>query len=155
MMRPEEFKVFMMESHFPPANQDQRRVRVLLVDDMPQVRRDLHQLLELTGSIEVIAEAADGQQAVRLAAELSPDVIIMDLEMPGMDGFDATEKIKAQGLSSRIVILSMHISQENIARAMSAGADEFIVKGASFDILIDAILGRKDAPDPIHQEKGN
>lgn len=145
----------MMESHFSPVNQDQRRVRVLIVDDTPQVRRDLHQLLELTGNIEVIAEAADGQQAVHLAAELSPDVIIMDLEMPGMDGFDAIVKIKAQGLLSRIVILSMHTSQENIARAISAGADEFIEKGASFDILIDAIFGRKDSPDPIHQEKGN
>ena len=140
----------MMTSNIPPANLNHRRVRVLIVDDTPQVRRDLHQFLELTGHVKVIAEAADGQQAVCLAAELSPDVILMDLEMPGMGGFEATRQIKARGLASRIVILSMHASAENVARARAAGADEFVVKGTNFEILIDAILGRDDSPDPTN-----
>ena len=135
----------MTHSNPPPIEQNHRRVRVLIVDDTPQVRRDLHQFLELTGGIEVVAEAADGQEAVRLAVELSPDVIIMDLEMPGMDGFEATRQIKAQVHAARIVILSMHAGPENVARARFAGADEFIVKGADFQVLISAILGQDEA----------
>jgi DNA-binding NarL/FixJ family response regulator len=119
---------------------------VLIVDDTPQVRRDLHQFLDLTGDFEVIAEAVDGQEAVRMATALSPDVIVMDLEMPGMDGLEATRQIKERGLASRVVILSMHADPENVARARFVGADEFIVKGTDFKILINAILGRNDSP---------
>ena len=136
----------MMESNLPSASQNHPRVRVLIVDDTPQVRRDLHQFLDLTGDFEVIAEAVDGQEAVRMATALSPDVIVMDLEMPGMDGLEATRQIKERGLASRVVILSMHADPENVARARFVGADEFIVKGTDFKILINAILGRNDSP---------
>lgn len=139
-----------MSSYSRPTNQNQHCVRVLIVDDTPQVRRDLHQFLELSGEMEVVAEAADGQEAVDLAAELSPDVIVMDLEMPGMDGFEATCQIKARRPSPRIVILSIHADAETEKRARSAGADEFVVKAADFKILIDAILGHKDSPNCIN-----
>ena len=144
----------MMASVPPSSSRNHRRVRVLIVDDMPQVRRDLRQFLDLTGDMEVVAEAADGQEAVRIAAQLTPDVIIMDLEMPGMDGFEATRQIKAQGPAPRIVILSVHADPENVARARSVGADEFVVKGASFKILINAIMGRNGSPDSITSKKG-
>ena len=144
----------MMASVPPSSSRNHRRVRVLIVDDMPQVRRDLRQFLDLTGDMEVVAEAADGQEAVRIAAQLTPDVIIMDLEMPGMDGFEATRQIKAQGPAPRIVILSVHADPENVARARSVGADEFVVKGASFKILINAIMGRNGSPDSIDSKKG-
>lgn len=124
--------------------------RVLIVDDTSQVRRDLHQFLELSGEIEVVAEAADGHEAIQLAIELSPDVIVMDLEMPGMDGFEATREIKRRKPSPRVVILSVHADAETVERARSVGADEFVVKAADFKILIDAILGRKDAPTVIN-----
>lgn len=137
----------MMEFTLPPAKHNQRQVRVLIVDDTPQVRHDLHRYLDLIGEIQVIGEAADGQEAVRLAAELSPDVILMDLEMPGMDGFEATRLIKAQGSASRIVVLSIHASSEDVVDARSSGADEFIAKGANFQVLINAILGKSASPD--------
>ncbi len=124
--------------------------RVLIVDDTSQVRRDLHQFLELTREIEVVAEAADGHEAIQLAIELSPDVLVMDLEMPGMDGFEATREIKRRRPSPRVVILSVHADAETVERARSVGADEFVVKAADFKILIDAILGRKDAPTVIN-----
>jgi len=138
----------------PSANQNHRRVRVLIVDDMPQVLHDLHQFLELTGDMESIAEATNGQDAIRLAAELSPDVVVMDLEMPGMDGFQATRQIKERGLAHRVVILSVHADPEDVERARSAGADEFVLKGASFKSLINAILARNGSPDPINPKKG-
>lgn len=139
----------MIQSSLSPVSQDQRPVRVLIVDDSPQVRHDLRQYLDLIGNMKVVGEAADGHEAIRFAGELSPDAIIMDLEMPGMDGFDATQQIKARGLASRVIILSMHASPEDVARARSVGADEFVVKGADFEKLIDAILGRSNSPDPM------
>jgi DNA-binding NarL/FixJ family response regulator len=150
----EEFKAMMMASILSSYNPKHRRVRVLIVDDTPQVRRDLRQFLDLTGGMEVIAEAADGQEAVRLANELTPDVIVMDLEMPRMDGFEATRQIKERGPAPRIIILSVHADPENIARARSAGADEFVVKGASFKVLINAILTRNGSFDSIDPKKG-
>lgn len=143
-----------MASTPPSLNQNHRRVRVLIVDDTPQVRRDLRQFLNLTGEMDVVGEAADGQEAIRLSAELNPDVIVMDLEMPGMDGFEATRQIKAREPAPRIVILSVHADPENVARARSAGADEFVVKGASFKVLINAIMGRNGSPNSIASRKG-
>jgi DNA-binding NarL/FixJ family response regulator len=149
ILNPEDFKVI-MNSNLPSANQKQRRVRVLIADDSPQVRHDLHQFLELTGEMEVVAEAADGQEAVSLAVKLSPDAIVMDLAMPHMDGFEATRQIKAQQPAPRIVILSMYADPENVQQARAVGADEFVVKTADSRILIDAILGRNDSPNPTN-----
>jgi DNA-binding NarL/FixJ family response regulator len=119
-------------------------VRILLVDDAARVRHELGELLELTGMVQVIGEAGDGLEAVRLAAELSPEVIVMDLEMPGLDGFEAARRIKAQPSAPRVVVLTVHAGiAEQDARA--AGADSFVVKGASYQILLNAILG-KDGP---------
>jgi DNA-binding NarL/FixJ family response regulator len=144
----------MMASVFPADNRDHRRVRVLIVDDNPQVVKDLRQFLDLTGDMEIVGEASSGQEAVSLAAELTPDVVIMDLEMPGMDGFQATRLIKERGLAPRVVILSVHAHPENINRARTAGADEFVVKGANFKVLIHAILGRNGSFGSVDQKKG-
>jgi DNA-binding NarL/FixJ family response regulator len=123
-----------------PIRQNHLPMRVLIVDDSPQVLHDLHQLLELSGGVEVVAEARDGQEAIRLAAELSPDVVVMDLEMPGMDGFQATRQIKEQGLAARVVILSVHANPEEVESARDAGADSFVTKGAGYETLLNAIL---------------
>jgi CheY-like chemotaxis protein len=132
----------MTVSPFSPSGQNSPRVRVLLVDDMPQVLHDLRQLLELTGLFEILAEARDGTEAVRLAADLSPDAILMDLEMPGMDGYEATRRIKAQCPERRVVILSVHARPEQRELARAAGADDFVMKGAHYQVLVNAILGR-------------
>ncbi len=130
-----------MSTHIvSPADHPPRRARLLLVDDMPQVRRDLRQLLELTGMVEIVAEAAGGLEAVRLAKALAPDAVVMDLEMPGLDGFEATSRIKRESGHVRVIILSVHASPEEVARAWAAGADAFIVKGASYETLMRAIL---------------
>ncbi len=115
-------------------------VRVLLVDDMPQVLHDLRQLLELSGGITIIGEARDGAQAVQLAAEVQPDAVIMDLEMPGMDGYEATRRIKAGAPGVRVIILSVHAEAAEQEHAREAGADAFVMKGARYQVLVNAIL---------------
>ncbi len=133
-------------SHFPTVGSKDRPVRVLIVDDMPQVLHDLRQLLELTGGIEIIGEAANGQDAIRMAAEHSPDAIVMDLEMPGMDGYEATRRIKACQPGARVVILSVHAGPVEVGHAITAGADSFVEKGANYEVLVNAILGKAGSP---------
>jgi DNA-binding NarL/FixJ family response regulator len=123
-----------------PLDQTQRRVRLLLVDDISQVRRDLRQLLELTGLVEIVAEAGDGLEAVRLAGALAPQAVVMDLEMPGLDGYEATRRIKSQWPAVRVIILSVHAGPEEMECAQAAGADGFVVKGASYETLMQAIV---------------
>jgi DNA-binding NarL/FixJ family response regulator len=132
----------------------ERRVRVLLVDDAPQVRRDLRLLLELAGGIEIAGEASGGEQAVRLAHLLEPDVVVMDLDMPGMDGFEATRQIKAQQTARQVVILSVHAGPEERERARACGADRFVIKGASYDELVNAIRKSNGSPYLSDLEKG-
>ena len=117
-------------------------VRVLIVDDMPQVRRELTHLLTLAGGLESVAHAADGAQAVELARALCPDVVLLDLAMPVMDGFEAARRIKASGSGSRIVVLSVHADEATRREALRAGADAFVVKGSSLETLLQAIEGR-------------
>ena len=135
----------MMPPAAPSTDTKKRKLRVLLVDDTPSVRQELHQLLQLTGMIEIVGEAGDGLQAVRSAADLAPDVVVMDLEMPRLDGLEATRRIKSQGRAPRVVILSVHGGPENIRRAQDAGADRFVIKGADFQTLLNTILGQ-DGP---------
>ncbi len=125
-------------NHSPDLGQ--RPVSVLLVDDMPQVLRDLRQLLELSGMIAIVGEARDGSQAVQLAVRLRPDAVVMDLEMPGTDGYEATRRIKAQSPAMRVVILTVHAGEEEQRRAREAGADAFVTKGASYEVLVNALL---------------
>ena len=131
-----------------------RRVRILLVEDMPQVLHDLCQLLELTGRFEIVGEAGDGAEAVRLAGELSPEAVILDLEMPRLDGYEAARLIKELQPASRVIILSAHAGLEEQQRARAAGADGFVMKGDRYEILVNAILGGEYPPDPDTPEKG-
>jgi DNA-binding NarL/FixJ family response regulator len=124
-----------------PVDPKSRLVRVLIVDDNPQVIYDLRQLLELSGAVEVVGEAEGGLEAVRLAAGLSPDVVIVDLEMPDMDGYETTRRIKACQPAPRVVILSVHAGLAE-QKALAAGADGFVVKGTDYKILLNAILDK-------------
>jgi DNA-binding NarL/FixJ family response regulator len=137
----------------PTANHE--RITLLIVDDIPQVRQELRQLLELSGLVQVAGEASSGEEAVRLAAELMPEVVIMDLEMPGIDGCAATRAIKSRQPSPLVVILSIHTGPEVIARALEAGADSFVAKGASFETLLDAIQASRGGGKLSHFEKEN
>lgn len=129
-----------MTDQLPLSVSFPRRVRVLIVDDMPHVRQELHEVLELTGELEIVGEAADGQEAVSQAEALHPDVVVMDLEMPVMDGFEATRQIKERGLAQKVVVLSLHVDRANRERARQAGADIFIDKASRFTTLMSAIV---------------
>lgn len=122
--------------------------RVLIVDDVPQVRRELSTLLPLLDVIDIVGEAENGQDAIGLAASLQPDVIIMDLEMPIVDGFTATRIIKQQRPQCRVVVLSIHDDEAIRAKARSAGADDFVDKGAPLAALLEAIQISKQRDDP-------
>jgi DNA-binding NarL/FixJ family response regulator len=137
----------MKETRLQPTDPIRHRLRLLLVDDMPQVLQDLHQLLEITGLIEIVGEARNGAEAIRMANDLAPDAILMDLEMPGMNGFEATQQIKERRSEIRVVILSVHTGAKERARARAAGADCFVMKGADYEVLVDAIQGEIGWPD--------
>ncbi len=113
--------------------------RVLIVDDVPQVRRELRTLLPLLEAIDIVGEAENGQKAIELAAALQPDVILMDVEMPVVDGLAATRSIKQQYPACRIIILSIHNDEAICAKARLAGADDFVDKGESLAVLTKAI----------------
>jgi DNA-binding NarL/FixJ family response regulator len=121
---------------------ERSRWQVLIVDDSPQVRQELRTLLPLAGDIEIVAEAADGQEAIRLAQALQPDVVLMDLEMPVLDGYEATRQIKAGFPSCRVIALTVHGYEAARQKAMEAGADIFLVKGGSIETLVQAISDR-------------
>ncbi len=144
----------MTTAPLPARGAEARIVRVLLVDDRPQVLRDLRQLLMLTEAIEIAGEAKDGEEAVRLNTELQPDAVIMDLEMPGMGGYEATRRIKNEMPGVRVIILSVHAGPEERGRARAAGADCFVVKGESYEVLLDAIRGIGEPSNGWNHKKG-
>ena len=119
-------------------------IRVLIVDDMAQVRRDLCTVLPLAGQaagleIEVVGEAGNGQEAIQQAVALRPDVVLMDLEMPVMSGYEATRQIKAGSPGCRIIALTIHGDETVRQKAIQAGVDDFIVKGAPITSVIQAV----------------
>ncbi len=136
------------------SKQDQSKMKLLIVDDMPQVRQDLRQLLELTGLFEIVAEAGDGFEAVHQAEKFSPEAIVMDLEMPGLDGYEALHLIKARNPAIRVIILSTYGGPVEMKRSHSAGADGFVMKGDHYEILVNAILGKNFSPNSINSKKG-
>lgn len=111
----------------------------MIVDDVAQVRQDLRTILTLVGNIEVIGEAGNGLEAVHQVAILRPEVILMDLEMPVLDGYDAIRQIKESFPSCKLVALTLHGYEAAREKAFRAGADAFIVKGSPVDELVQAI----------------
>ncbi len=120
-------------------------LRLLLVDDSPDVLHDLQLLLELSGEMEIVGQANNGLEAIDLAAALLPDVVLMDLELPGQDGSQATREIKSRQHAQRVIILSMHASPVDRERARASGADDFVVKGSSYETLRNSIMGIADS----------
>jgi DNA-binding NarL/FixJ family response regulator len=118
-------------------------IRVLLVDDVNEVRRDLLTLLSLSDEIEIIGEAGNGLEAVSLAESLRPDAILMDMEMPVMDGYEATRRIKSTCPACRVVILTVHDYESAREKAKRSGVDAFLVKGAPLKTIIQTILKKE------------
>ncbi|MFD0312839.1 response regulator [Streptomyces flavalbus] len=114
-------------------------ISVLLADDQPMIRTGFRYILEAEPDIDVVGEAADGQQAVEETRRLSPDVVLMDIRMPGMDGVEATRLIAGSGLPSRVIILTTFDLDEHVVDALRAGASSFLVKDGPADSLVAAI----------------
>jgi len=114
-------------------------VRILLADDHGLVRRGLHYLLERSPSFQVVGEASDGRQAVQLAEKLKPDVVIMDIAMPNLNGLDATAQIVKKNPSTGVIILSMHSDETYLVRALSAGAKGYLLKDSAEADLLRAV----------------
>ena len=111
---------------------------LLLVDDHRMLRESLRRSLEASG-LTVVAEAADGEEAVRLAEALAPTVVLMDVSMPGMDGVEAARLIRAGAPGTRVVMLTMHADDDVVARAMRAGADGYLVKDCSIEEVVATV----------------
>ncbi|MFC1999641.1 response regulator [Chloroflexota bacterium] len=114
-------------------------IRVLIADDHTLFRQGLQKVLEEYGEINVVGEARDGREVTVMIEETSPDIVLMDIKMPRIDGVEATRIVKAEHPALRVIILSMHEGAEYVLKAVKAGASGFIQKTISADMLVDTI----------------
>lgn len=130
-------------------------IRIAIADDHALVREGLRRMLFGSDVIDVVGEASNGAEAVKLVKDLKPDVLLLDITMPVMDGIEATTEITESGSATKILILSMHSDEQYALRTLRAGASGFISKGARLEELIKAITdvkeGRRFLPDHIAQ----
>jgi len=117
----------------------QPSIRVLIADDHRIVRQGLRHVCELTGDLVVVGEAEDGQEAVELARQCQPDVILMDINMPVLDGVQATRRVVEAGLSAQVIILTMFRQDRYVFEAIKAGARGYLLKDVDEDDLVEAI----------------
>ena len=114
-------------------------IRVLIADDHALVRSGLKALLASVEGIEVVGEAADGGAAVEVALRVRPDVVVMDIQMPGQDGIEATRRLAAEAREVGVLVLTMHEDDESVFAAMRAGARGYVLKGAEQEEIVGAI----------------
>ena len=115
------------------------KIRVLLAEDHTIVRQGLRSLLESAAGIEVIGEAEDGREAIQKVGQLRPDVVVMDITMPALNGLQATRQIKRQFPEVKVLILTMHANEEYIFQILRVGASGYVVKQAAVTELVSAI----------------
>ncbi len=118
---------------------EDKRLKLLLADDHAVVRAGTRELLERQPDLNIIGEAADGEEAVRLTHELQPDVVVMDVRMPKMSGVEATRRIKAQCPNVRVLVLTAHDDDEYVFALLQAGANGYLLKTAEIDKVVEAI----------------
>jgi DNA-binding NarL/FixJ family response regulator len=129
------------------ANTD-GKIRVLITDDLMCMRESLRTVLSLDPDIEVVGEAADGAEAVKLAAHLQPDVVLVDLEMPCCDGYECTAELTERNLTRAVVGLTIHSDPTSRARARAAGARLVLPKGTPIRQLLTALRTAADVRSP-------
>jgi DNA-binding NarL/FixJ family response regulator len=116
-----------------------KTIKVLLVDDHPVVRKGLWSCLANKGRLRIVGEAADGSEAIRQARDLAPDVVLMDLSMPKMDGVAVTKTLRRESPEVKVLVLSMHNNRESVLRILQAGARGYVLKNAPPEELVRAI----------------
>jgi len=117
----------------------QQTSSIMLVDDHPLLRKGLMQLLNLTDNLEVVAEAGSGPEAVDLGVELDPDLILLDLNMQGMNGLETLSQLRDKGVTSRIVMLTVSDADEDVLEAITRGADGYLLKDMEPEQLLEQI----------------
>ncbi len=115
------------------------KTTVMLVDDHPLLRKGLRQLLGFEPEFEIIAEAGSGAEALEMVSETEPDLIILDLNMQGMDGLETLKRLRDEGITSRIVMLTVSDNNEDVIKAISQGADGYLLKDSDPDELLEQI----------------
>ena len=119
-------------------------IRVLIVDNVAPVRRGLRTVLSLSGELEIVGEASNGLEAISLTESLQHDVVLMDLEMPVMDGYEATRQIKSCYPTCRVIALTVHDYESARLKAKQSGVDAFLVKGAPVESIVQTISKQKE-----------
>jgi pilus assembly protein CpaE len=122
-----------------PNAPGEKKIRLLLVDDIPETRENLRKLLFFESDIEVVGAATNGEEGVQMAVELQPDIVLMDINMPGMDGITASEQISQRSPFTQIIMMSVQGEADYLRRSMLAGAREFLIKPFSSDELVSSI----------------
>lgn len=115
------------------------KINLLIADDHSMMRQGLKQILELEKDITVTAQASNGNEAVRLAKEFKPDIILMDINMPGTNGLQAIKEIKQEKLPSKVIVLTIHEDREYLFKTLQMGAEGYVLKDAEPAVLIEAI----------------
>lgn len=123
-------------------------IRVVLVDDEPTIRRALHMHLALEPDLAIVGEAGDGQEAIEMVRALKPDVVVMDIAMPELDGIATTASLRESVPGTAVVVLTLYGDRNNRARAREAGAAAFVEKQGGLEILLEAIHAA------VHQRSG-
>ncbi|MBI1881748.1 MAG: response regulator [Chloroflexi bacterium] len=118
---------------------DKEKIRLLIVDDIPETRENLRKLLFFESDIDVVGAATNGEEGIQMAVELQPDIVLMDINMPGVDGITASERISQQVPFCQIIMMSVQGEADYLRRSMLAGAREFLIKPFSSDELVGSI----------------
>jgi two-component system, NarL family, response regulator LiaR len=127
-------------------------INVMLIDDHRVVRQGLRDFLELQGDIEIVGEAGSGEEGVQLAGQLLPDVVLMDLVMPGMDGVETTRRLKAASPSTKVIVLTSFAEDDKVFPAIKAGAISYLLKDISPEELAQAIRAAQRNEAVLHPE---
>lgn len=115
------------------------KIKVLIADDHSMVRQGLKQILELEEDIEVIAQASNGEEAVKLARDYIPDIVLMDINMPGVSGLQAIKELKQEKSLFKVIVLTIHQDREYLFKTLQMGAEGYVLKDAEPSVLIEAI----------------
>lgn len=116
-----------------------KAIKIMIADDHALIREGIKQILELESDISVIGQASNGEEAFDMAAELNPEVILLDINMPKLNGIETLRKFKDMGIKSKVIILTIHEDKEYILKTLKLGANGYILKDSSADVLIEGI----------------